>query len=53
MNEHDKINNMGLVIALGAGVGMIFGEFLFDNVGVGIAIVVGLGLAFNLFSRIK
>lgn len=44
---------MGLIIALGAGVGINFGEFLFDNVAVGIAIGFGIGLAFNLFSRVK
>ena len=39
---------MGLAIALGAGVGIIFGEFVFGSVGVGIAI--GSGIGITLFS---
>ena len=46
-------SNMGLSIALGAGLGVVFGEFVFDNVGVGIAIGAALGIALSRFSRSK
>jgi hypothetical protein len=38
---------MGLAIALGAGLGVIFGKFVFDNLGVGAA----LGIALSRLSR--
>jgi hypothetical protein len=38
-------NDMGLGIALGAGLGIIFGEIVFDDVGIGIAIGAGVGIA--------
>ena len=44
---------MGLVIALGAGLGVVFGEFVFDNVGVGIVVRAALGIAFSKLSRWK
>jgi len=58
MSEGDKNNvpdnsNMGLVIAFGAGIGIVFGEFVFNSVGIGITIAVGLGLILNRFNRIK
>jgi hypothetical protein len=58
MNEDDKnkapkTSNMGLAIAMGAGIGIIFGEFIFDNVGIGIAIGTGIGIAFSSFNRGK
>ena len=46
-------SNMGLAIAMGAGLGVVFGEFVFDNVGVGIAVGAALGIAFSRFSRSK
>ncbi|WED27655.1 hypothetical protein L3V77_05310 [Vibrio sp. DW001] len=39
-----KNNKMGLGMTLGAGLGVIFGEFLFDNHGVGIAIGAFIGI---------
>lgn len=36
----------GTWIAVGVALGIVFGEALFDNVGVGIAIGVALGIAF-------
>jgi hypothetical protein len=36
-----------------AGLGVVFGEFVFDNVGVGIAVGAALGIAFSRFSRSK
>ncbi|MFC1235030.1 hypothetical protein [Vibrio sp. F74] len=39
-----KNNRMGLGIALGAGLGVTFGEFLFDNHGMGIAIGAFIGI---------
>ena len=50
-NKASKISNMGLSIAMGAGIGIIFGEFIFNNVGVGIAIGAGIGIAFSSFNR--
>jgi hypothetical protein len=54
-NKESTFNtsNMGLVIAVGAGLGVVFGEFVFDNVGVGIAVGAALGIAFSRFSRSK
>jgi len=42
---------MGLAIALGAGLGVIFGKFVFDNLGVGIAVGAALGIALSRLSR--
>lgn len=39
-----KNNRMGLGIAFGAGLGVIFGEFLFDNDGIGISIGAFIGI---------
>jgi hypothetical protein len=36
---------MGSATALGAGIGIIFGEIVFNSVGVGIAIGAGIGIA--------
>ena len=46
-----KAKNMGLAIALGAGLGVIFGKFVFDNLGVGIAVGAALGIALSRLSR--
>jgi hypothetical protein len=48
-NNENRPNtsNMGLVIVLGTGLGVVFGEFVFDNVGVGIAVGAALGIAFS------
>tara|TARA_R100001377_G_scaffold84244_1_gene67355 strand:- start:929 stop:1105 length:177 start_codon:yes stop_codon:yes gene_type:complete len=58
MNEDDKskkprTSNMGLAIAMGAGIGIIFGKFVFDNVGIGIVIGAGIGIAFSSFNNSK
>ncbi|CAH9050377.1 hypothetical protein PSECIP111951_03974 [Pseudoalteromonas holothuriae] len=58
MNEDDKskapkASNMGLAIAMGAGIGIIFGKFVFDNVGIGIVIGAGVGIAFSRFNKTK
>ena len=58
MSEDDKnsvpsSNNMGLAIALGAGIGIIFGEFVFDNVGIGLVLGAGIGIAFSSFNKAK
>lgn len=45
--------NMGLVIALGAGVGVIFGQFIFGSVGVGICVCLGVSFLIHRFSKIK
>jgi len=52
-NKAPKTSNMGLAIAMGAGIGIVFGQFVFDNVGTGIAIGAGLGIAFSSFNRNK
>jgi uncharacterized membrane protein len=58
MNEDGKsktpnTSNMGLAIAMGAGLGIIFGEFVFDNVGIGLVIGAGIGIAFSSFNHSK
>jgi len=52
-NKAPKTSNMGIAIAMGAGIGVIFGEFIFNSVGVGIAIGAGIGIAFSSFDRTK
>jgi len=52
-NKAPKTSNMGLAIAMGGGIGIIFGKLLFDNVGIGITIGAGLGIAFSSFNRSK
>lgn len=42
-----KSNNMGLTIAIGAGIGLVFGDFIFDDVGLGLAIGAGIGLVYS------
>jgi len=44
---------MGLAIALGAGIGIIFGELVLGSVGAGIAVGAGIGIAFASFSSAK
>ena len=52
-NKTPKTSNMGLTIAMGGGIGIIFGQLFFDNVGIGITIGAGLGIAFSSFNRSK
>jgi hypothetical protein len=52
-NKAPKTSNMGLAIAMGAGIGIIFGQFVFDNVGIGITVGAGIGIAFSSFNRTK
>lgn len=55
MSEEDQTSpphkNMGLAIALGAGIGIIFGEFVFNSVGLGLCIGAGVGIALGKFSK--
>ena len=46
-------NNMGLAIAMGAGVGLLFGEFLFDHVGIGLCLGAGAGMIFGYVQKSK
>ncbi|ESP94632.1 MULTISPECIES: hypothetical protein [Pseudoalteromonas] len=50
-NKAIKPSNMGLAIAMGAGVGIIFGDVIFDSVGVGIAVGAGIAIALSRFKR--
>lgn len=52
-NKVSKTSNMGLAITMGAGVGLIFGELVFDNVGVGLVIGAGIGIAFSRVNKVK
>ncbi|KZN45892.1 hypothetical protein [Pseudoalteromonas luteoviolacea] len=45
-----KNNNMGLCIALGAGLGIIFGEFT-DNVGLGLILGAVAGMIISLSKK--
>jgi|TARA_B110000879_G_C11009964_1_gene446607 hypothetical protein len=56
MSEGDKEktpqkNNMGLAIAMGGGIGLIFDLLLFDGVGIGISIGAGVGIALASFNK--
>ncbi|WP_462164027.1 hypothetical protein [Pseudoalteromonas xiamenensis] len=42
--KKSKLNNLGLAIAMGAGIGVIFGQFVFGSVGTGLALGAGLGV---------
>ena len=56
MNENEKSatkTNMGLMIALGAGLGIVFGKFVFDDVAVGLLIGAGIGVVFGSFNKTK
>jgi len=58
MNEGDQksppsSSNMGSTIALGAGIGLIFGHFIFGNAGIGLTIGAGLGVAFASLTKAK
>lgn len=57
MTENNKQckakSNMGLCIAMGAGVGIIFGQILFDNAGAGIVLGAGIGIAWGMGSNNK
>ena len=44
-------NNMGLAIAMGGGIGLIFDLFFFDGVGIGISIGAGVGIALASFNK--
>jgi hypothetical protein len=54
-NKENRPNtsNMGLVIVLGTRLGVVFGEFVFDNVAVGIVVGAALGIAFSKLNRRK
>ncbi|MDK1286384.1 hypothetical protein [Pseudoalteromonas umbrosa] len=45
-----KNNNMGLCIALGAGIGIIFGEFT-DNLGLGLILGSAVGMVTSLSKK--
>jgi len=52
--DKDKIpqkNNMGLAIAMGGGIGLIFDLILFDGLGIGISIGAGVGIALGSFNN--
>lgn len=56
MSEGDKEktpqkNNMGLAIAMGGGIGLIFDLLLFDGVGIGMSIGAGVGIALASFNK--
>jgi hypothetical protein len=54
MNENKENvtkNNMGLAIALGAGLGIVFGKFVFDDVAVGLVIGAGIGVVIGSFNK--
>ena len=38
-------NNMGLAIAMGAGIGLVLGPAMFDNAGIGLVLGAGVGIA--------
>jgi hypothetical protein len=40
----EGVEYLGLGIALGAGLGVVFGQLLFDDLAIGIAIGTGIGL---------
>ena len=51
-NEKDNSlnkNNMGLSIAIGGGIGLVFGQFIFGNPGIGLVIGAGMGIALSRF----
>ena len=52
-NNTTKSNNMGLAIAIGAGLGIVFGKFLFGDVGVGLVIGAGLGIVLVVLTNLK
>lgn len=52
-NSDAKHSNMGLALALGAGLGIVFGKFVFDDVGVGFVIGAGMGVVFGFIKRAK
>ncbi len=56
MSEGDKEkipqkNNMGLAIAMGGGIGLIFDLLIFDGIGIGISIGAGVGIVFGSFNK--
>ena len=44
---------MGLAIAMGAGIGLIFGQFIFDDVGIGLSGGAGLGVIYGSINKFK
>ncbi|MDP2562594.1 hypothetical protein [Psychrobium sp. 1_MG-2023] len=48
-----KSNSMGLAIAMGAGIGLVFGEALFGSVSLGLVIGAGTGVVYGSMSRPK
>jgi hypothetical protein len=58
MSEGDKgktpqKNNMGLAIAMGGGIGLMFDMFIFDSVGIGMSLGAGVGIALSSFNQHK
>jgi len=53
MSENKINNNMGLAIAMGAGIGLVFGQFLFDDVGIGLSAGAGIGVVYGAINRFK
>jgi hypothetical protein len=56
MSEGDKgktpqKNNMGLAIAMGGGIGLMFDMFIFDSVGIGMSLGAGIGIALSSFNQ--
>ncbi|MCF6437787.1 hypothetical protein [Pseudoalteromonas sp. MMG022] len=53
MSENKINNNMGLAIAMGAGIGLVFGQFIFDDVGIGLSVGAGLGVVYGSINKFK
>lgn len=53
MSENKINNNMGLAIAMGAGIGLVFGQFIFDDVGIGLSVGAGLGVVYGFINKSK
>lgn len=45
--------NMGLAIAIGAGLGIVFGEFIFGSVAAGVANGAGIGLVLGTLNKFR
>lgn len=51
LNDSGKSQkHIGLGVALGAGLGIVFGEAFFGDVGIGLALGVGIGVALGAAS---
>ncbi|QBY04377.1 hypothetical protein E2K93_08225 [Thalassotalea sp. HSM 43] len=53
MSKPKSNNQMGLSIAMGAGIGIVFGEPLFGEPGYGLVIGAAVGVAFGLANKAK